>query len=160
MVSKTKVNGRHGPSQADAGDGDAAFRRLLHDVIELGEMQVKLLTLDLKQTASKMITPTVLAVVGVAVLLGCVPVALTATAHVFVEFLQWPRSAAFGIATLIGLVLCGLMLAVAYFKFKKGFATLQRSQHEFSQNVAWLKSRLRGSTARCTTPKRSTSNIN
>jgi hypothetical protein len=121
----------------------ASFAELAHDVIELTELQAQLFALDVKETAQKTRTSMILTVVGASVLLGSIPVALFALAELFVEQLGWSQAAGFAVATLVGLVLSGSILAAGWLLFKSGLNTMQRSREELSRNIAWIKSSLR-----------------
>jgi hypothetical protein len=121
----------------------ASVSELTHDVIELTELQAELLKLDVKQSVDKARTTLILSVVGVCVLLGTIPVALFTLAELLVEQLAWSRSAAFGAATLVGLLLSGIIFGVAWGYIKRGLLSLERSREELNRNIAWLKSTLR-----------------
>ena len=121
----------------------ASVSELTHDVIELTELQAELLKLDVKQSVDKARTTLILSVVGVCVLLGTIPVALFALAELLVEQLAWSRSVAFGAATLVGLLLSGIIFAVAWGYIKSGLVSLERSREELNRNISWLKSTLR-----------------
>jgi uncharacterized membrane protein YqjE len=121
----------------------ASVSDLTHDVIELSELQVQLLSLDARQSVAKAKACLVMAVIGASVLLGTIPVALLAIAALLVDLLEWPYSAAIGVATGIGLVLAAIVLAVAYRYVKNGLVTFDRSREELQRNIAWLKSTLK-----------------
>jgi uncharacterized membrane protein YqjE len=121
----------------------ASVSDLTHDVIELSELQVKLASLDAKQSVANLKACVVMAVIGAAVLLGTIPVALLAVAAVFVERLEWPTDAAIGVAIGIGLLLAAIVLGVAYSYVKSGLVSFERSREELQRNVAWLKSTLK-----------------
>jgi hypothetical protein len=116
---------------------------LTHDVIELSELQTRLLLLDIKKSTQRTRTCLILAVVAACLLLGSIPVALYALARVFVEFLEWPESASFGLAALIGLVIAAIIGGAAYAIVKSGLFSLDRSREEFSRNIAWIKMTLK-----------------
>lgn len=121
----------------------ASFSELTHDVIELAELQTQLFALDIKSTTQKTRTSLMLAVLGICLLLGSIPVALYALAELLVEQAAWSHAAGFGLATLIGLGLSGGILAAGYIRLTKGLGALQRSREELSRNIAWIKSTLR-----------------
>ncbi len=76
-------------------------------------------------------------------LLGTIPVALLAIAALFVEQLEWSYAAAAGAAAGIGVLIAGIVLAVAYSYVKNGLVLFDRSREELQRNIAWLKSTLR-----------------
>jgi uncharacterized membrane protein YqjE len=121
----------------------ASVSDLTHDVIELSELQVQLLTLDVKQSVEKARACLVLAVVGACMLLGTIPVALLAFAALLAEQLGWSYAAAGAMAAFVGLLIAGVVLGVAWSYIKKGLVSFDRSREELRRNVAWLKSTLR-----------------
>jgi uncharacterized membrane protein YciS (DUF1049 family) len=142
LDGEKKMNG-NGRYQTRMPDVAGSVSGLTHDVIELGELQAKLLALDLKKSSRKTRTCLILAVIGICVLLGSIPVALLALAEVLVEQLEWSRSAALGVATLVGLLLTAIFAGAAYAIVRSGLLSLQRSREEFNNNIAWIKSTLR-----------------
>lgn len=120
-----------------------SFSGLAHDVIELGELQAQLFVHDVNSTVQKTRTSLLLGVVGVCILLGSVPVLLFAIAEFFVEQFDWPRSAGFTVAAIIGIGASVGLLAAAWNRLSVGLHSLQRSRDELSRNIAWIKSSLR-----------------
>jgi uncharacterized membrane protein YqjE len=133
----------NGRSRNDEPGVAPSVSELTHDVIELAELQAQLFALDVKNTSAKTKTSLLLAVVGVCVLLGSIPVALFALAELLHEQLEWSAAASFGVATLVGVLVSACILAAAWVKFKTGLDTLRRSREELSRNIAWVKSSLR-----------------
>jgi hypothetical protein len=142
MVGETKMN-TNGRVRSKDPKVMTSFADLAHDVIELAELQSKLFTLDVKSSAQKTRTSLLLAAAGACVLLGSIPVALFALAEVFVEQLGWSEAGGFAVATLIGLVISGGLLAAGWMRFKSGLNTMHRSREELSRNIAWIKASLR-----------------
>lgn len=133
-------NGRHRTQMPDVA---GSVSELTRDVIELGELQTQLLLLDLKKSSQKMRTCLILAIIAVCLLLASLPVALFALAELLHEQLEWSRAAAFGVATLTGLLLSAIFAGVAYSIVRNGLLSLERSRDEFNRNIAWIKSTLR-----------------
>ena len=136
MIGNGRYPGKTPNVAASVGD-------LTHDVIELSELQVQLLSLDAKQSMEKARACLVLAVVGACVLLGTIPVALLALAALLIEQLGWSVAAGTAVATFVGLLIAGVVMGVAYSYIKKGLVSFDRSREELRRNVAWLKSTLR-----------------
>ena len=135
-----KENGRYRvqmPPVAESVSG------LTHDMIELGELQAHLLMAELKKSSEKTRICLIFAIVGICLLLASIPVALFALAEILVEQLDWSRSAGFGVAALVGLLVSGVSFGSAYAIVRSGLFSLQRSREEFNQNIAWIKSTLR-----------------
>jgi uncharacterized membrane protein YqjE len=116
---------------------------LTHDVIELAELQTQLFALDVKSTTRKTRTALILAVVGICLLLGSIPIGLMAIAYMFIERLAWSHAAGLAVAMLIGLAISGGFLGAGYAQITKGMGAMKRSRDELSRNIAWIKSSLR-----------------
>lgn len=137
-------NGRHNSNgNSKAPNVAASVSDLTHDVIELAELQTQLFSLDAKQSVSKARACFVMAVVGVAMLLGTIPVALLTVAALLVEQAAWSWAAAAGMATFIGLLITAGVLGVAYAYVKNGLLNFDRSREELRRNLGWVKSTLR-----------------
>jgi uncharacterized membrane protein YqjE len=135
-------NGRY-TSNGKLPNVAASVSDLTHDVIELSELQVQLLTLDAKHSMEKARACLIMGVIGVAMLLGTIPVALLTIAALLVEQLGWSYAAGAGVATLIGLIVTGVVVGVAYNYVKNGLVSFDRSRDELRRNIAWLKTTLR-----------------
>jgi uncharacterized membrane protein YqjE len=133
-------NGRQRKQMPDVA---GSVSGLTHDVIELAELQTRLLKLDLQKSTQKTRTCLILAVIGACLLLASLPVALVALAALLVEQFEWSQSAALGVATLVGLVLAGIFAGAAYGIARSGLFAIDRSRDEFNRNIAWIKSTLK-----------------
>lgn len=133
---RQSTNGR--TSNVAAGVSDLAY-----NVIELSELQAQLAMLDAKKSVAKARSCLIMAVVGVAMLLGTIPVALLAIAALFVEQLEWSYAASAGIATAIGLVITAIVMGIAYGYVRSGLIDFDRSRDELRRNIAWVKHTLR-----------------
>jgi len=138
--TKMNTNGRpptHEPNVA------ASFADLTHDVIELAELQTQLFMCDAKKTTQNARTALILCVLGVCLLLGCIPIALIALAELLIRQFEWTPAAGYAVATACGLLLSAIALGLGYVRFKNGLVTIDRSREELNRNIAWLKSSLR-----------------
>ena len=142
MVHQAKVN-TNGRPPADEPNVAASFSGLAHDAIELAELQAQLLKLDAKAAARNGGASLVLAVVGICLLLGCVPVVLLALAEVIVAQYGWSRAGALGAAAAIGFALSAGACAIAWYRLRTGLGTLKRSRDELNRNLAWIKANLK-----------------
>lgn len=133
-------NGRH---RAPMPDVAGSVSGLTHDVVELTELQLRLLRLDVQKSTHKLRWCLTLAIIGICLLIASIPVALFALAELFVEQLEWTRPAAFGAAALVGLLLSVIFAGSAYGIVRSGLFSLERSRDELNNNVAWFKSTLR-----------------
>jgi hypothetical protein len=146
MDNQTTMN-TNGRARADEPNVVTGFSDLAHDVIELSELQARLAALDVAAAWQRMQSGAVLAIVGACALLGCIPVLLLTAAEALVEFAGWSRTLSLSLAGVSGLVLAGIVLAIAWRKLKTLLSTFDRSREELSRNVAWVKSSLRRKTA-------------
>jgi hypothetical protein len=134
------INGRPRTSEPNVA---ASFADLTHDIIELGELQAQLLVCDVKKTSQNVRTSLVLFIIGIGLLLGCVPIILMTLAELLRWQWDWSPPAAYAVAAFVGLVCCAILLGLGYMKIKTGFEALNRSREELNRNIAWLKSTLR-----------------
>lgn len=135
-----RTNGRPQTDKPNVAD---SLGGLTHDVIELAELQAQLFALDVKESTQSTRTALVLAIVGVCVLLGSIPVVLIALAELLVQQLNWSAAVSYGVATLVGIVISVVLLLTAWARFRSGIVTMKRSREELSRNVTWVKSSLR-----------------
>jgi hypothetical protein len=147
MDGETKMNG-NGRYHTKLPNVAGSVSDLTQDVIELTELQTQLFVLDVKKSVAKARACFILAVVGACLLLGSIPVALFAVAELLHEQLAWSRAAGFGVATLIGLLLCATVLGFAWTYVKSGLVSLDQSREELRRNISWLKSTLRNRSQR------------
>ncbi|QDS99473.1 phage holin family protein [Adhaeretor mobilis] len=116
---------------------------LAHDAVELGEMQVQLLKLDTCEAGRKTRSSIVLALIGLTLSLASLPVAQFAIAEALIESGDWSRSGALGAAAIGTLAISLVFAAITWWKLRQGLGSWQRSNEEFSRNIAWFKSALR-----------------
>jgi hypothetical protein len=142
MDGETKMitNGRPRKSEPNVV---ASFSELAHDVVELAELQTQLLKLDVAASWHRMRTGVVLLVIGLCLLLGCIPVIWLAIAESLVEFADWSRTAALAVACLVALLAAGTFVLIAWQRLKSMLDAFDRSREEFNRNLAWIKSSLR-----------------
>jgi hypothetical protein len=142
VAGEKKMN-HNGRERAPMPDVAGSVSGLAHDVIELTELQLRLLQLDVNKSTQKLRVCLILAIVGICLLIASIPVALFALAEVFAEQLDWSRSAAFGASALIGVILSAIFAGAAYGVVRSGLFSLERSREELNNNVAWVKTSLR-----------------
>jgi hypothetical protein len=141
MVHQAEIT--NGKAKAADPNVAASVTSLAHDAIELAELQAKLLKLDAQAAARNGGMSIALLVIGVCLLLGCVPVALIALAEVFAGQLGWSRAAAFAASATVGLLLSAGIGAAAWLRVKSALSALQRSRDELNRNITWIKNNLK-----------------
>src|SRR5262245_20484405 len=147
MVDQAQVTTKNGkknghdelPPRAVAR-GTAEF---LHDFTTLAELQGKLLVVDLKEGTAKLLVPVISLLVGAAIALGCIPIALAALALMLHEITTLTLASCFGISLAIGLFMALVLVIVAFGVVKSGMAMFDRSLHEFRRNMQWAKDTLK-----------------
>jgi uncharacterized membrane protein YciS (DUF1049 family) len=142
MVHQAEVN-TNGHAKPREPNVAASFTGLAHDAIELAELQARLLKLDAQAAARNSGIGAALVVVGVCLLLGCVPVALLAFGEWFVVQFDWSRGTAYAAAAAIGLALSAVAATAAWMRVRTALASLQRSRDELNRNLAWIKANLK-----------------
>jgi len=120
----------------------ASFSELARDVVELTELQGKLVAIDAVTAWQRMKGGLLLVVVGACVLLACLPIVLLIGAYALIEFAGWSHTAGMAVAGGGGLVIASMLLAVAYYRLKTMLEPFNRSREELSDNLAWLKAKL------------------
>jgi hypothetical protein len=112
----------------------------LRDILKLGDLQLRLLLLDIHSAGKGLRTGLTLAIVSATILLGTFPVILLGIAVAL--------RAQFGLRDEIALLLVGAMgvmlglilLAIAARKLISASTPMKRSQQEFSANLRWIRS--------------------
>jgi hypothetical protein len=112
------------------------------DLMTLAELQVELLRLDAQEATKRSIPPLVVAVLGVAFVIGCCPLALLGLSWFIAAHTALSQAAAALIVAGGGLVLAAILFAVAYYWLRSCVAVLGRSREEFNRNLRWVKSLL------------------
>ncbi|MEQ8791387.1 MAG: phage holin family protein [Pirellulaceae bacterium] len=116
---------------------------LLHDITTIAELQAKLTMCDMQSSLRQARLPLAVGVSAVVLLLGAVPIGLTAAAESLVQYAEWTRPLAYltvsGIAAAISIV----MLALGGQALRRSSEPLQRSREELAENVRWIRRALR-----------------
>jgi hypothetical protein len=143
MVHQPDVNGSsEKPANAVARN---AFE-FMGNVVTLGELQLKLLSLDLRDASQKALPLLGLAAAGVFLVGSSFTLLLAALGIALGQIL--PVWGALLVAGLVGLVVGGGSLALAARALSTRTAALDRSRVEFSKNLMWFKTALRGRPSR------------
>ena len=142
MVDQAQVNGA-APAEAAPHVVVRNTGELLQDLLTLGELQARLLIIDVREGTSRLLWPLVLLVVGAALALGCWPVALIALAMTLVEITTLTTAQAFGVALASGIVLTALVTGVGWSLLRQQTGLFDRSLSEWQQNVKWTKNAMR-----------------
>jgi hypothetical protein len=71
--------------------------------------------------------------------LGAVPVLLLALGEALYLWLDWVRPLAYLISGLVGVILAGVMLYLAWHQAAAVIAVFDRSRVELAENIRWIK---------------------
>lgn len=110
-----------------------------HDLLTLSELQAELLKTDTQDCLKRLVVPAATVLFAMVLLLGCVPIALTALALGLVEaglsyWLAFLLSAGIGLAVGLAIGFIGWKLLT------RTPVVFERSKVEFSSNFTWVKS--------------------
>lgn len=140
MADQASVNGR-GAARAPGCnsaefDGVAEF---VDDLTSLSELQARLAAADLRDAARKSAVPAVLTVVGLAVVVASVPVALLGAGWLLASALRihqgWAMLLTAGAATALG----ALMVGMGGKWLSHSFESFRRSRKQLMLNLAWIR---------------------
>lgn len=115
---------------------------VLRDAVELGELQLRLLREDLRETSQQAKSGIFLIIAATAMLLAVLPVSLLAMAAILELVLEFSRAAALGLAAAAGLALSLCGFALGWFVLRRSTKNLSRSREELHDNLAWVKQML------------------
>jgi Putative Actinobacterial Holin-X, holin superfamily III len=140
MVDQTSVNGRGttrlpGSSTAEF-EGVAEF---VDDLASLAELQAKLAALDFKDSARKSEIPVVLTMVGLAVIVASVPVALLGAGWLLASALKIHQGWAMLLTASAAAAVGGLVAVLAGRRLSHSFDSFRRSHKQLMLNLAWVR---------------------
>jgi hypothetical protein len=112
---------------------------VLRDVVELGELQVRLLVSDTKSVVRKSVLPLILMVAAASTLLGAIPIALLALAEALVTQAQFSRPISLLISAAVAVVVAVALYYLGRWRLRESVHQLDSSREELAQNAAWFK---------------------
>ncbi len=145
MADQTAVETRNGAREAPATEIARSLSDCAHDVVNLAELQTRLLKLDMQESVRQTVAPAGLLAIGLGLLVGSFPLLLMSIAFALVNGAAWPEWAAFLLATVLGLLGGGGLCAGAWWLFRNSVTGLERSRKELTENIQWLKDTLSSS---------------
>lgn len=133
-------------SRQKAGAPERRIQRnvsaFLHNVIELVELQAKLLSVDIRDSTNSLKLPVILFAVGFCLFLGMIPVLLGGIGFILYQQLEWSLGASLISVAVIATLISGGLCYTGFKLSASGLGLLRRSQQELKENVAWIKSAL------------------
>jgi len=143
MADQTTVERFNGVRDSAPRAAARNMADLIHDLVTLAELQWRLLSVDSRQALGRIVPPIVMVVVAAMVGLSCVPLAFVAVALTLAAWTSLSLAACFWITLAAGLIVAGILFAVALGQLKSVAGVFDRSKAELRQNVEWLKGMLR-----------------
>jgi len=126
----------NGSPEARVVGGIAEFG---NDIATLLELQSKLVMLDLKDCRERLILPIALAIVGLAVLLATLPVAMLGIADLVAAALKIRAGWAMLLTAGAMLLAATALVFLSARKIGPGLEAFQRSREELARNLAWIR---------------------
>lgn len=121
----------------------SSTRMLVHDVVELAELQLQLFAADGREMARKSAPPLFLIVAGVVIAISGLPLLLGALASALVKLAGFPVWLALITSTVAGLAIGGIAVFVGIKWLQPQLTIWRRSADELKANVEFLKGTLR-----------------
>jgi hypothetical protein len=112
---------------------------VIRDVVELGELQIRLLVRDTKSVVRQSVIPVVLMVAAASMLLGAIPIALLGLAEALEANAGMSRLVSLLIAAGVGAILAIILYYLGRWQLRKSIQQLDSSRQELAQNAAWFK---------------------
>ncbi|MCA9184575.1 MAG: phage holin family protein [Pirellulaceae bacterium] len=138
------MNGR---SQVETDNGhpksSGSIANVMHDVLELGELQVALLAADANAAARRVTVPLIVAASGICTALAGLPLLLMGIAEWLVAMEVLPRPAALASVGCLGIVLAVLLMLLGWRGIRGSVRELLRSLDDLRANLACVKRTLR-----------------
>jgi len=137
---------RPATGQAQGSNGNGSAQTVVGSVAEFGnniatlaELQAQLAAVDLKESYARATLPLMSFVVGVAVILGSIPILLLGAADLLARAMGitsgWAMILVAGVALVVSAVIAYLSLT----EIGRSVEPLRRSREELVRNLAWIR---------------------
>jgi len=113
---------------------------LAQDAMRLADLQIQLLVLDITEFWYRARFGIALAVIGIAILLGTLPIFILSIAEFVHANSQLSEAASEGIVAVIAVGMGGIALWASLRRLTQAGESLQHSQVELRANIDWLRS--------------------
>lgn len=143
MFRQTTLNSKHEEQKESAAELGPGVGELVHDLIELIELQFQLLAVDLKEGRARAFMPVFLGGMAMMLFLGALPVLLFGAGWLLAISTELSMPTAFAVVGCITLVLSALLTVTAYYQLAHIMQIFQRSQRELNSNLRWIKRTLK-----------------
>ncbi len=140
VVEKTMNDGRSGRTSADVhAERPNGVTSFVDDLASLAELQTKLTSLDLKQAVQESRLSLLLMVLGVAVMLASVLLALQGASHLLAESTAISPAWSMIVTAGIALALAVPMVGLSGLGIQHSFQCFQRSRKQLWLNLSWVQ---------------------
>ena len=109
------------------------------DLISLGELQLELLSVDVRDAAQNSFSPALFASLGLGLVIGCCPLVLLGMSWWLADFTELSAAGASLVVAAVGLVIAGIFFYLAWRGLRESVNLLNRSRIELSSNLRWIK---------------------
>jgi uncharacterized membrane protein YqjE len=142
MDHQTQMNG-NGAGEPPVRGVARSAGELWHHILLLGELQMRLLAVELAEGIRRAKTGTVLLATGLILAMVTLPVLLVSAALVLVEQTRLTPAEAFSLVVGISLVIAAILVGGGLWHLRNNSAGLPLSRTEWKVNWRWLKETLR-----------------
>ena len=120
----------------------SSTRMLVHDAIELAELQLQLFAADGREMARKSTPPLLMIMAGLVIAISGLPLFMVGLAYALVELAGFPVWIAMFSSAVIGVVIGGAAVVVGIKWLQPQLEIWRRSAGELKENVEFLKGSL------------------
>ena len=120
----------------------SSTRMLVHDAVELADLQLQLFAADGREMARKSTPPLLMIVAGVVIAISGLPLLLIGLAYALVELAGFPIWIAMLITAIAGIAIGGASVLVGIRWLRPQLEIWRRSAGELKENVEFLKGSL------------------
>jgi len=131
--ASSKNNGS--PEQQVVG-GIAEFG---NDISTLVELQLKLASIDLKESLGQALIPMSVAAGGLLLVVGAIPVAILGLSYLVASAFRLSLGASMLLTSVATLLLAATMTFIAFRNIGPSFSAMRRSREEFERNLNWIR---------------------
>jgi hypothetical protein len=143
MDRQTPINA-NGTDEPSARDVARSAANLWHHILVLGELQMRMLAVELVEGIRQARFACVVLFIGFAAALASLPVALACLALVLAETMAVSLAVAFAITSVAAVSLSCVLVAVGWRQLRKNATGIPRSREELKVNWRWLKDTSQG----------------
>jgi uncharacterized membrane protein YqjE len=142
MDYQTQMNG-NGAGEPQVRGVARSASELGHHILLLGELQMRLLAVELAEEVRRAKSGTVMLAMGLIVTLVTLPVLLVSAALVLVEQTRMTPAEAFSLVAGVSLLIAAVLIGGGLWQLRNNSCGLPLSRLEWTANWRWLKETVR-----------------